>query len=78
MVLAWNEVQEASMNGILQHARNNGVNNATSVSLKQILEREPEFSSSMLAGVFIPGESLIDPWIFVASHTPWRVSGSTV
>ena len=62
LVLAWSEEDESRLPGLLQDARDNGVDNATVLSRAEILDREPSLSSDVRAGLHIPDEAIIDPW----------------
>ncbi len=62
IILAWNREQEAKLEGICSHAHHNGVTSAKLISRKEIRALEPELSAEALAAVYIPEESVIDPW----------------
>ena len=62
LLVAWNEQEEAALGGIHETARANGVLDTEITSRAQVLEREPKLASHLRAGLFVPGEFLIDPW----------------
>lgn len=62
MVLAWNEEQEAKLEGILEYSHRNGVGATEMISAREVIAREPEVNQSVRAAISIPAESLIDPW----------------
>ncbi|MGB5705763.1 MAG: NAD(P)/FAD-dependent oxidoreductase [Arenicellales bacterium] len=62
LVLAWNTEEAALLEGVLNKARINGVDNAELLGSDSVLAREPGVSPSVEAGILIPGEYIIDPW----------------
>lgn len=62
LVLAWNEQEESKLSGILQNAHRNGVSSARLLSAGEVMAAEPGLANSVVAGIEIPGESLVDPW----------------
>ena len=62
LLLAWNEEEEAKLDGILEHAHRNGVHGAHLLSTGQVLAREPHLSVGVRAGISVPGEFVVDPW----------------
>ena len=62
MVLAWNEEQLASLDGLIAKAYENGVTDVAMCSREEILTQEPGLSPSLHGGFVVPGEFLIDPW----------------
>lgn len=62
IVAAWTEAQEQALPGIVAAAHENGVADVRLMSRAELLAREPALSASILAGVLVPGEALIDPW----------------
>lgn len=62
LVVAWNEDDRARLDGILQQAHDNGVDDACLIDAQQIHHAEPHLASGALAAVSVPGEFLIDPW----------------
>ena len=62
LVVAWTGQEEAQLEGILQKAFINGVDDACLIGAQEILRKEPQLSSAVKAAVHIPGEYVIDPW----------------
>lgn len=62
LVLAWTEAEVARLPAILAQAHQNGVTDARPLTRAEVLAREPQLSPSVLAGLLIPGEAVIDPW----------------
>ncbi len=62
MVLAWDADQLARLEGLVDKAHTNGVDDVAMMTRARILAREPALSSSLKGGFDIPGEFLIDPW----------------
>ena len=68
LVTAWTSDQEDKLEGILQKAHINGVHDAKLLGAKAIHDKEPELSSRLKAGIFIPREYVIDPWTAAFSY----------
>ena len=62
LVLAWNEAEASQLDAVIQLARENGVTDVAQVSRERILAMEPGLAPGIVAGVCVPGESLVDPW----------------
>jgi glycerol-3-phosphate dehydrogenase len=62
LVVAWTEAEEQALDGILQQAHQNGVENVALVSRQALSEREPNLKQTTRAAVLIPDEHVIDPW----------------
>jgi glycerol-3-phosphate dehydrogenase len=62
MVVAWNEDEQAKLEGIERQARENGVRDVARLDSREIHEREPHLSKCALAAVLVPREHVIDPW----------------
>ena len=62
MVLAWNEAEAGRLEHILQDAHRNGVSAARIINSRQVLAKEPQLASSVVAAIEVPGEFVIDPW----------------
>lgn len=61
MVVAWNAVQEAELQGILAAAHANGITDTRLMSAAEVAAREPGLAPAC-AAILVPGECLIDPW----------------
>ena len=61
MVVAWTEAQEAALPGILAAAQRNGVTDTQMLTGGEIARAEPHLAPAR-AGVWVPGEFVIDPW----------------
>lgn len=62
LVLAWNDDEADSLDGIINKARLNGVDDVKKFSARHILSLESNLSSHLKAGVYVPREFVIDPW----------------
>lgn len=62
---AFNEEQFEKLPAIKEKAFKNHVYDVEYLSREEILAKEPELSDNVLGGLFIPRESLIDPFILV-------------
>lgn len=62
MVVAWNEAEQAALDGIMQQALDNGVGDVRRLTPGEIRKREPHLSPSARDAVLVPGEHVIDPW----------------
>ncbi|MCQ5146445.1 NAD(P)/FAD-dependent oxidoreductase [Enterocloster bolteae] len=62
---AFNEEQFEKLASIKEKAFRNHVYDVEYLSKQEILEKEPELNKNVLGGLFIPRESIIDPFIFV-------------
>lgn len=62
MVLAWNQQQAGLLEGNIRKAHENGITSARMLTASQVRAREPQLASIVVAGMEIPGESVIDPW----------------
>lgn len=62
MVLAWDDVQLAKLEGLIAKAHQNGVMDVAIRSRAEILAQEPQLASHLMGGFVVPGEYLIDPW----------------
>lgn len=62
LVLAWGANEVIQLPHILAQARENGVVDARLIDREELIAREPELAPNVLAGVLIPGESIVDPW----------------
>jgi glycerol-3-phosphate dehydrogenase len=62
MVVAWNTEQENSLDSLMEKSIANGVTNAVRLTSKQIVEMEPNLSSSHTGALYYPTEYIIDPW----------------
>jgi len=62
MVLAWDADQLARLDGLIDKAHTNGVDDVAMLTRDQIIAREPALSPTLMGGFDIPREFLIDPW----------------
>lgn len=62
MVVAWNETEQAALDGIAEQAVANGVTNVKRLGPAEIRALEPHLSPAALDAVQVPGEHVIDPW----------------
>ncbi len=62
MVVAWNEQEALQLELMERRARGNGIGDVRRLCRSELLEREPNLAPGVLAGLTVPGESVIDPW----------------
>ena len=62
VLVAWDEEQEARLDGVLSKARANGYERATRLTLEELRRREPHLGPGATGAVAIPDESIICPW----------------
>ena len=62
VVAAWTADEMAALDGIIAKGHANGVTDVKKLSQIELRIREPQLSKSVLGGVLIPGEHVIDPW----------------
>lgn len=62
VVAAWNAEEFAKLDGIEAQARANGVNDVRRLTRDEILTREPNIAPSVVGGLLVPREHVIDPW----------------
>ncbi|MET4030386.1 glycerol-3-phosphate dehydrogenase [Bradyrhizobium sp. JR7.2] len=61
-LVAWSETEAAALPGIVDRAHANGVMDVRLASRDEILRRESHLAKDLVAGVIVPGESVIDAW----------------
>src|SRR3546814_12545106 len=61
LVLAWTTEEEARLPALMAQARANGVDDVAPLTRREILDREPEISPWVRAGLLVPREAIIDP-----------------
>ena len=62
VLVAWEEEQEARLDGVLSKARANGYERATRLTPEELRRREPHLGPGATGAVAIPDESIICPW----------------
>jgi glycerol-3-phosphate dehydrogenase len=62
LVVAWTEEQQTRLPEIVAQAHANGVTDVVEIDAASVRRREPGLAPSLLGGVLVPGEALIDPW----------------
>ena len=62
ILAAWTEDELSKLDQIAEKAWKNGVTDVRPLSPAEVLTREPSLSASVLGGLLVPGEYLIDPW----------------
>jgi glycerol-3-phosphate dehydrogenase len=62
LVVAWTTEQLAALPAIVARAHANGVLDVRLLDRTAVLQQEPALAPSLLGGVWVPGESVIDPW----------------
>lgn len=79
LVVAWNEAEEAGLEGIRAKALENGIDNVELIGRAELRAREPGLSGSARSALFVPDEALIDPWSpFLAYVEQAMAHGATV
>ncbi len=61
-VAAWTEEELAALDGIVKKAHSNGIADVRKLSKIELRIREPQLAKSVLGGVLVPREHVIDPW----------------
>ncbi|HTJ92507.1 MAG TPA: NAD(P)/FAD-dependent oxidoreductase [Pararobbsia sp.] len=62
IVAAWRAEEAGKLDAIEAQARQNGVHDVRRVTRDEILAREPHLHPSVIEGLLIPREHVIDPW----------------
>lgn len=62
IVVAWTADEEARLDGLMEQARANGVDDITPLDASGIRAREPHLAHHVRGGFLIPREFVIDPW----------------
>ncbi len=68
VLIAWDEDQLASLEGIVEKAHANGVADVRLLSVEEVYELEPHVNRDALGGVMVPGESIICPFTVPLSY----------
>ena len=63
LIVAWNEDDLQKLPELVAKAHKTGVTDARQITASELLEKEPHLSPKALGAVYVPGESLVDPWI---------------
>ena len=63
-IVAWNENDLDKLPELVAKAHKAGVSDVRQVTADELLEKEPELNHKALGAVYVPGESLVDPWKF--------------
>ena len=62
VVAAWSDADLAKLDAIEAQARANGVHDVRRLDRAELLARERHLSQTVLGGLLVPGEHVIDPW----------------
>ncbi|SPT68445.1 L-2-hydroxyglutarate oxidase LhgO [Anaerobiospirillum thomasii] len=62
VVVAWNQEQLDKLPSLLEKAHKNGVTDVRLIDKKELLELEGHLSDKAMGALYVPRESLIDPW----------------
>ena len=62
VLVAWDEEQFAALPGLMAKAEKNGYHDCRMLTRDQVFEMLPHASDRALGALFVPGESIIDPW----------------
>ena len=68
ILVAVTEEEEAELPNILAKAQANHVNDVVPLTASQVRELEPAVTPQVRAGLYVPRESIIDPFILVAAQ----------
>lgn len=61
-IVAWNENDLEKLPELVAKSHRAGVTDVRQISSCELLEKEPQLSHNALGAVYVPGESLVDPW----------------
>ena len=61
-VVAWTAEEMDQLEGITAHAHQNGIGDVSIIGQKALRKAEPNLSQNALGAVWVPQESIIDPW----------------
>ncbi len=62
LMVAWTAEERDALPGIVKKARENGISDITALTARELYAAEPHLGPGALAGLRIPGESIIDPF----------------
>jgi len=62
LVVAWDEAQLVGLDGIVEKAHQNGINDVNLIDRQTLRSKEPGLSNGALAAVEVPREFVVDPW----------------
>ncbi len=67
VLVAWDEEQAAALPELMEKAGANGYDETYLLDATEVYELEPHLGPGVVAGVRVPGESIIDPWSVVVA-----------
>lgn len=62
LIVAWNESDLEKLPELVAKAHKAGATNVKQITASDLLEKEPHLSPNALGAVYVPGESIVDPW----------------
>lgn len=62
LVVAWTQDEDAKLDGLMDRAQANGIDDVEPLTAKDISTREPHLSGAVVSGFSVPQEYVIDPW----------------
>lgn len=74
LLVAWDDDQEGALPGLLEKALANGYRAAELVDAAEVRRREPSLGLGARSGLWIPGESIIDPWSVTLAYATEAVT----
>ena len=74
LLVAWNEEQEAALEGLKEKAERNGYRAAALLDADEVRRREPNLGPDARGGLSIPDEAIIDPWSVTLAFATEAVS----
>ncbi len=73
LLIAWNEVQQQALPGLLEKAFQNETHDARLLSAAEVYQREPNLGPGALGGVFIPQEGILCPYTLPLAYATQAV-----
>ena len=61
-IVAWNDSDLDRLPELVEKAHKAGVTDVRQITANELLQKEPQLSPKALGAVYVPGESLVDPW----------------
>lgn len=79
LVCLWPWDEEDQLQKVLQESHDAGDLHARHLAASEVLEREPNLASSVRGAVHIPGEIVVDPWLYsISLGVHARENGSNI
>jgi len=78
ILVAVTEEEEAELPHILEKAQANGVDDVAPLTAEEVRDREPSVTPRVRAGLYVPRESLVDPFLLVVAQAENAVENGAV